>query len=231
MVAAITGIAINHTDQLGLARQELHAPWLLSAYGLPAPELRAAYGLNAVNALGTEQAQMWISQWDASLWHGTQRLAAPPMHALRGAAVVGGLLVIADSGQLLLFDAQGAPVDRLAYPAGFVAARFAANDTQLFVEAQDGRRLTADAALSALLPLTEQHPVQWQTQAELPQRLKDQLQSLAAPGVSVERLLLDVHSGRWMGRAGPWLMDLAALALLLLAATGVWTVAARMRRR
>ncbi len=39
--------------------------------------------------------------------------------------------------------------------------------------------------------------------------------------LSAERILLDVHSGRILGRYGPWLMDGAAILLLILAATGL----------
>lgn len=39
--------------------------------------------------------------------------------------------------------------------------------------------------------------------------------------LSLERILLDVHSGRIFGHYGPWLMDGAALMLLILAATGI----------
>ncbi|MBK8959481.1 MAG: PepSY domain-containing protein [Proteobacteria bacterium] len=41
-------------------------------------------------------------------------------------------------------------------------------------------------------------------------------------GVSYERVLLDVHSGRLFGRVGVWVVDAAAVCLLALALTGTW---------
>jgi uncharacterized iron-regulated membrane protein len=41
-------------------------------------------------------------------------------------------------------------------------------------------------------------------------------------GLSLERVLLDLHSGRILGEAGVWLVDAAALLFLLLAGSGVW---------
>ena len=41
-------------------------------------------------------------------------------------------------------------------------------------------------------------------------------------GLSWERLLLDLHSGRLFGSIGVYIMDLAAIALLLIALSGVW---------
>ena len=41
-------------------------------------------------------------------------------------------------------------------------------------------------------------------------------------GISIERLLQDLHSGRLFGIFGVILMDLASVALVLLALTGCW---------
>ena len=41
-------------------------------------------------------------------------------------------------------------------------------------------------------------------------------------GLSMEKLILDVHSGRILGRFGVILVDLAAVLFLLLSITGTW---------
>ena len=41
-------------------------------------------------------------------------------------------------------------------------------------------------------------------------------------GLPLERVLLDLHSGRIFGEAGVWLVDAAALLFLLLAGSGLW---------
>ena len=84
--------------------------------------------------------------------------------------------------------------------------------------------LTADYA-----PLWEE--IAWARPSALPADLGRALAQAQQPtGPSAERLLLDLHSGRFLGPLGPWLMDAAALGLLLLAATGLWTVLQRPRR-
>lgn len=50
-------------------------------------------------------------------------------------------------------------------------------------------------------------------------------------GVTVERLLLDLHSGRILGRAGPLLMDLIAVFLIVLSLSGFILSRVRNRRR
>jgi len=45
----------------------------------------------------------------------------------------------------------------------------------------------------------------------------------------MERVILDLHSGRFFGRAGPWVFDIAALLLILLALSGTWIWLRRRR--
>jgi hypothetical protein len=45
--------------------------------------------------------------------------------------------------------------------------------------------------------------------------------------ISPERVLLDIHTGRILGRIGPWIVDLSAVVLLVLAITGFWIWATR----
>ncbi|MBL1432554.1 MAG: hypothetical protein COB94_003805 [Gammaproteobacteria bacterium] len=40
--------------------------------------------------------------------------------------------------------------------------------------------------------------------------------------ISWERMLLDLHSGRVFGRYGIYVMDFAAIGLLVLSCTGLW---------
>ena len=45
----------------------------------------------------------------------------------------------------------------------------------------------------------------------------------------IERLLLDLHSGRFFGRFGPWVMDAAAVLIVLLGVSGTWIWLRRRR--
>lgn len=48
--------------------------------------------------------------------------------------------------------------------------------------------------------------------------------------ISWQRLLLDIHSGRWFGAYGVWVVDIAALILLFLALSGCWIWFSKKRR-
>ena len=65
--------------------------------------------------------------------------------------------------------------------------------------------------------------------AEPLQVLPPQLASARNESISWQRVLLDLHSGRWFGTWGVWLVDVAALILLFLALSGTWIWFSRKR--
>jgi len=59
--------------------------------------------------------------------------------------------------------------------------------------------------------------------------LPDELSPARNQTISWQRVVLDMHSGRWFGPLGPWIVDLAALVLLFLACSGFWIWYSRRR--
>ena len=66
----------------------------------------------------------------------------------------------------------------------------------------------------------------------LPPALRDALTARQPlPGISRERVLLDLHSGRLFGWPGVLLVDLIGIGLGLMVLSGVWTSLRRKKRR
>jgi hypothetical protein len=242
---AATGVLIGHADALGLPQRHLQAPWLLRWYGLPAPQLQAAFELPGPQAVagGSAASSRWLSQWGDAAWLDWQRLELPPLQALLGAfplEVQGApLLLLVDRRQALVLTPQGQRVDQLSWqgPAQRAGVRRAAAARAVYLQTEDGRLWRSDAQMSGFEPLSAEaaaplwEEIAWARPSALPADLGRALAQAQQPtGPSAERLLLDLHSGRFLGPLGPWLMDAAALGLLLLAATGLWTVLQRPRR-
>jgi uncharacterized iron-regulated membrane protein len=55
-----------------------------------------------------------------------------------------------------------------------------------------------------------------------PSLTEDLKKAYRGTGLPMERIMLDLHSGRILGRAGVYLVDAAAVLFLLLAMSGVW---------
>lgn len=225
LLATVTGVLINHADALGLPHRRVSDPLILRWWGIRPPELRVAHAV----------AGRWLSQWDAQLHLDGEPLRTPPVRQLVGVvALDDGLWAVADRERLLLLTPEGALVDQLALPPGFAAARVgrlgpgsAGPSPAVVVEGADGRQLHTDAQGTALLPhaASPDTRVLWSSAGALPAKLRARSEQASNHGgLSAERLLLDLHSGRWLGPWGVWLMDAAAVLLLVLAATGAWSV-------
>jgi hypothetical protein len=64
--------------------------------------------------------------------------------------------------------------------------------------------------------------IAWSTPAELSAPERQRYAKMLEPGISVQRLLLDLHSGRFAGRYGPLAVDLLAVFLAVLSLSGAW---------
>ena len=74
--------------------------------------------------------------------------------------------------------------------------------------------------------------IDWAKAKPLPPDLRDSIAaSWRGDGVSLERLLLDLHAGRFLGGARAALMDALGVAILLLVVTGLLSVLRARRRR
>ena len=220
---ALSGMLLNHADALGLPGLRLHTPWLARLYGAAPAAPRSAWAVQG----------RWISDWDGQLALDAAPLALQVPGGLAGVLALEGGWLLATPHQATLVTPQGQPVDTLGYPPG-QTVRAAARDAKgnVWLETTSGAWLHGDAALTVLHPAPAAPPA---LARAMPGTLPPALAHLLAqrgtgPGVSAERVLLDLHGGRFLGPAGPWLMDAAGLALLVLACSGVW-MSARHRRK
>ena len=208
IVLILTGVALNHTERLGLARTAIRSEALTRWYGLPPPRIVAVYAAAEFIATPTD----WLYKG--------QRLADG------GGAVVGAvstpdMLVVATAQSLSLYSHTGERIDILrgaALPHSPING-LGHTANAIVLKTQNGLFSSVDG-------------IDWQasTMGEIvwaragtpdPQTLAHAHKQLA-PSLPLERIVLDLHSGRLFGTYGPFLMDAAALVLLILSLSGVW---------
>jgi hypothetical protein len=215
LILAVTGIALNHTDALGLDERHVRAPWLLSWYGIEAP----------LDATAFELAEGRVTRLGERLYF-AGRAVEQDVGRVAGAVSMDGLVVLAVDGDLLVLTAEGDRVERLGredgVPAGIVRLGLDA-EGQMMVDASHGLYRADPQLLSwghaAGVPGT----IRWAAPAEPDEASLDELrQDYLGNILTLERVLLDLHSGRILGTVGPWVMDAAAILLLVLALTGIW---------
>lgn len=221
LLLASTGLLLNHTATLKLDQQYVGSSLLLDWYGVSVPEA-VSY-----NADGRR-----VSKLGDRLFFDRQELLHDPAPLL-GALYLENACVIALQQTLLLVSDEGKIIERLGSSEGVPSGmrRIGVSATgQLVIDAVHGYYLT-DSAFLDWSEVETVNKVVWAQTEQLPAALQKQLhQQYRGMGLTLERVLLDLHSGRILGGWGIYVMDAAAIALLLLAILGVWIWGSRKRK-
>ena len=209
----LSGLAINHSNGLGLDQRHVSQPFLLSWYGLGAPETIQSY--RAGNG--------WVSFAGSQLYLNDK--AVTTVSGGVGAVFNGDMLIAAGSDELLLLNPDGELIERQAWdPVGkgpIESIGLLANEVVVVKSAS--QLWLADAALlnwqqadgSTIKP-------QWSFSELVPDTLQQAItRQYRGNGLSIERLVLDFHSGRIFGPIGVLVYDLLALAVGFLAISGL----------
>ena len=213
LLLAVTGLFLNHTDQLNLDQRFIQNENLLNWYHIAPPQSPASFALgeNRVTRIGNRLYfnDRELEQESEVLW---------------GIAEQQGMIVLALEDKLLLLTADGEQIEKLSGYDGVPAGMTAIGMTEygeLVIRAAHGDYL---ADLNALAwEDYEEIAAEWSVASGIPVALENDLLGLyRGKGLSWERLLLDMHSGRLLGDVGVYLIDLAALLFIFLALSGSW---------
>jgi hypothetical protein len=208
-----TGLLLNLTDELSLDSRYVQSGLLLDWYGIKPPRDMITYmaGSTAVTEVGRRVYR------NTTL---IPRVQAP----LLGAVEAHGLVIIGIKDQLLLFTTEGQLVERLDNGAGIpegIRALGLDAAGNLVVKATHGLYRTDSNILK--WQKESDDPIHWAVAAQPPAALRSALQqAYRGRGLTLERLLLDIHSGRIFGSRGGYFVDTAALLFLVLASSGIW---------
>ncbi len=215
LVLSITGIALNHTEGLRLDERHVRSAWLLDWYGIEIPTEATSFPLDPGR----------ISLLGDRLYLGQQFL--PGLHdELVGAVSLDGLIVAVVDGDVLILTRDGNVVDRLGGENGVpdgITAIGKRHDGAALIRAADGVYATDQELLGWSRLDAGAADVAWARPDAIDEALLDAMRrDYRGRILTLERVLLDLHSGRIFGSAGPYVMDAAAVLLILLALTGSW---------
>lgn len=205
-----SGWALNHGEGLKLDKQEVTTPWLMRWYGIKAVAPSQGY------ALGNSHFA-----WNGEKWALGSRLLSAPGGQPTGAVNSEGISYIATSHTLYLFQEDGQLLDKLesqSLPDSPIMALGKAGNG-IVLKSPSATFVTTDGVSWNRGTATG---VTWSSPLILPDEARKQLAETLAQGLSLQRILLDIHSGRIFGRYGPYVVDLLGLALLTLGMSGLW---------
>lgn len=224
ILVTLTGIALNHTGGLSLDKHYPQAGWLLWPYE---------------SSLNTPQGLSVRDHW---LWSNGQQLyrdhsALYPCGGLQGGAIADSELLVQCDDQWLWLSVSSPsewPLMDTLDPGLFglnSSDRVAASEGAFWVQGKAG---TASSSPWQRLDLDlyETSPDQPATPPIelIVSDVPNHISPVRNHTISWQRIVLDIHSGRWFGPLGPWVVDLAALALLFLACSGFWIWYSRRSR-
>jgi len=215
----VTGVVLNHAAELGLDNRHVYASWLARWYGISAERPRHAFrsgGHDLIAANGR-----WVLDG---------RLSGEKFPPPIGLVELADMVVVASSTSLYLYGKDGVLIDRLERNAlpGVPVQAIGAGASQLILRTASGTFESSDALSWKRAP---RDAIAWSSPADLSAAEGERYAQMLEPGVSVQRVLLDVHSGRFAGRYGPLVVDLLAVFLSVLSLSGAWLFFKRKHRR
>ena len=220
LVLAATGLALNHGPDLSLDGRFVHAEWLARWYGIKSEPPRQVFrsGRHVLIAANGR----WLLDGKISGEKSPQPV---------GLVELADIFVVASEATLYVYRENGELIERLgpgALPGSPVRA-IGSGAGGIVLRTPSGIFASADALSWRPAP---QQSVSWSAPVELSVSERRAYEEALAPGISVQQLLLDLHSGRFAGRYGPLVVDLLALLLAILSLTGAWLfLVPRMRGR
>ncbi len=214
VLLTITGLLINHTNELDLSSRFVRSEWLLDHYGINLPEPPRSFQAGA----------RWVSQVGHRLYSDDKFVAETESSMIAAVGTKRYLAIVVEDA-LFLLSTDGRLVERIGreagVPAGITIAGVTGSGT-LVVRGSDGTYVADDELLQWKL-LTDNETVAWAEERDLPGTLKKSLiEDYRGTGLPLERVLLDLHSGRILGAWGIYLFDAAGVIFMVLAMTGVY---------
>lgn len=212
LLLSITGAILNHSEDLNLADSGISWSWLHDWYGLNVQAPTQGHSAGGRWFVST-QGQLWMNEVPVADVPATPSVSARPIQY--GFAVAGPdwLVLLTEDGELIeQLDARRLPgrIQWLGHSGNLI----------LLVTAQGSWQ--ADAYELVWQPATTiEAEIDWpQT---LPGDLRERLNhALRSRALTWEKLVMDLHAGRILGKAGQWIMDVVALLFCLLALSGLW---------
>jgi len=223
LLLATTGIALNHSHDWRFDQRYVNWPWLLDAYGIEAPPLQASYadGEHRVTLLG-----------EHLFFDG--RLVADDIGQLKGFVALDPMMLALTADEMVLMTSAGELVERFDPGSGLNGEiERVGKWSGRVVIASDGQYLLSDAEVTGFLPSNEvaENGIEWSVASAPPAVETARLQQqFRGRGLTIERLLADLHSGRIIRTGGPLLMDLVGVFLIVLSVTGLLLWLRRGRR-
>ena len=217
-ILSITGIMLNHTETLKLDETTIESELLLNWYGIN-PQ---GSSINFYTPGITGQDSDWLSQWDQQLFLNGQPIISH-QETLRGAVALNGIIAVALTQHILLLDNAGDIIELMNFRSESSIKQIGLSDNQLAIIDEAKQFYLADTQISQWT-LNNAQKTRWSTPADISEEQVLTLKrAFRGEGIFLERVILDLHSGRiFNAQWGVYVMDASAIIMMLLGLSGLW---------
>lgn len=214
LVVSVTGIQLNHVDALLWDQKPVRSTALLSLYGVKTPQI------SSFNVDGS-----WLSHLGGNHLYVNQTESVGCRGQFVGALAYQQLIVAGCGDEIILLTQSGDMIERIGavynVPTPLEKIGLCPKKKvpeQLCLQSQ-GRIHHANIE-QLRWPVLPGEAFEPSEQTVLPRGLREGLlEQHFSGGITWERVVLDLHSGRLFG-LGPWLMDIVGVLLILLSLSG-----------
>jgi len=224
IILAITGIMLNHTEKFKLDETYINNAWLLNWYGIKPEDEPVSF--QVTNGADSHI----ISAWNEQLFFDDAPITMLEQN-IHGAIGAEQFIVVALDKEIILLSYEGELIERVNTSISFSnIQRLGIKYKRPVIETSeplyymaDEHILDWDVIMNEDIVWTEQYSLDDEEYEKL-------LVAYRGNGLKLERVVLDLHSGRIFGSYGIYLMDAAAIALLWLSLSGLWVWNSRRRK-
>jgi len=225
---SLSGVALNHTTSLSLAHQPINNTLLLDHYGIAPPSDIRFYQSNTLQVTNN---LLWLN--DKLLLESNSNIVAATLISLDQNSNSEIVLAVS-SEQVYLFNQQGDLIDQLGEELGVPQNinALSVDKSNVVVRTPTGYFQTTTDFFEWTKVIFVMEP-DWIKSITASEQVKANAELLyRSQFLSVERIILDAHSGRILGFFGVLFMDAVAVLLILLSLSGIyiWLRYARAKR-
>ena len=224
IILAITGIMLNHTERLNLDNTFINNSLLLNWYGIKPKDEPVSFRIEN----GTQSHV--ISAWNNQLFFDDIKVTTLDQ-SIHGAIRAEQFIVVALDKEIILLSYDGEFIERVSTSISFSnIQRLGMKYKRPVIETSEPLYYMADEHILDWDVIINEG-IEWTEKYTLNNKEREQLLiAYRGNGLKLERVILDLHSGRIFGHYGIYLMDAAAIALLWLSLSGLWVWSSRRRK-
>ena len=209
---SITGIFLNHTEDLGLDEKYTASPMILALYNISIPNQKESFLVDDI----------FISRFGDQVFMGNQPIIKNE-NPITGATLSNQVLFIAFPNEMVLLTQEGELIERISSTAELPQniQKLGVSEGILYLKTPNQLWQSSDQAQA--WELSDSNFNDWSNEVIMPDQQTKQIEMyFSGKGVSLEQFFLDLHNGNIIKGFGKWLLDIIAIFLLLLSISGIW---------